>query len=617
METLLIAVGAGILYVAAYHTYGRWLSRKIFALNPEAPVPSRVMEDGKDYVPSRRSVVFGHHFTSIAGTGPIVGPAIAIIYGWVPALVWVLVGSIFMGAVHDLGAMIISMRHRGYSIGDLTGSLVSPRARTLFLLIIFFELLIVIAIFGLVIAAIFALFPQSVWPVWLQIPIAVALGVAVRRTGRHGVFVAGSLIALALMYVTMWLSASMPVTIPVLAGYPATFTWTVVLLIYAFIASILPVQWLLQPRDYINSNQLLAAGALLVLGLIAARPAMVAPAVQGSFDGIEQFPLFPFLFITIACGAISGFHCLVGSGTSSKQASCETDAKFIGYGSMLTEGFLAVLVILAVGAGLGMMYEARIPAGELAAFQAANPGVAVEGSAESGYGAAMSGAAAWKWHYRSWGAADAGLGPKVGAFVVGAANLMERLGLSHAFALAIMGVFVASFAGTTLDSATRLQRYVIAEAGRHSPGFGFLANRYVATGAAVVSAGVLALYDGKGAGAMILWPLFGAVNQLLAALALVAIAVYLYRQNKPVWMVVIPMVFMVTMTAVAMVYTIRSFLAADPRPWHNIILGVIILGLEIWLVIEAGLVWMKLRGMAPEHRALDTALATSEAVKSV
>ena len=363
-----------------------------------------------DYVPTKKSVIFGHHFTSIAGTGPIVGPAIAIMWGWVPALLWVVFGSILVGAVHDFGALVVSLRNNGQTVGDIAGRLLNKRVRLLFLLILFMALTVVLAIFGLVIAAVFKQYPAAIFPCVVQIPIAIAIGVMLHRKGV-GLLVP-SIAALAVMYLSViygdvgilgeWNAA--------MAGW-SIWTWVVVLLGYSYVASVLPVWTLLQPRDYVNSLQLISALALIVLGLFAAALAggagdaqltMVAPAFNAHPEGAPM--IFPFLFITIACGAVSGFHCLVSSGTSSKQISSEPDARFVGYGSMLTEGFLATLVILACGAGLGL-------------------GVATAG------GETLIGEAAWAERYASWGAAK-GLGAKVGAFVDGSANFLMALGLS-------------------------------------------------------------------------------------------------------------------------------------------------------------------------------------------
>ena len=572
MAALLIMILAFAGYIIMYKLYGQYIGRRIFALSGAAKTPAQEYEDGIDYVPTKKEVIFGHHFTSIAGTGPIVGPAIAIIWGWVPALIWVFIGSIVMGAVHDFGALIISMRNQGKSISEYTAKYINDRTKIFFFLIVFLELWIVIAIFGLVIAVVFTMYPASVIPVWLEIPIAVYLGYLIYKKGKN--VMTWSIIAVLAMYATMILGYYAPFKMPAIAGIPPTGVWTIILLTYAFIASVLPVTTLLQPRDFINSHQLVIALALLVLGVLFAafsgKLEIVAPALQTS--PAKAPPMWPFLFITIACGAISGFHSLVSSGTSAKQVRDETDSLFVGYGSMLMEGTLATLVIIAVAAGIGMGYTTK--AGET-----------------------LTGLAAWTTHYSSWAAA-AGLGSKVSAFVDGSANMLGAVGIPKGVALVIMGDFVASFAATTLDTATRIQRYVISEL------FGSLkitalTNRYAATVVAVGSALVLAFATGAGGkGALTLWPLFGATNQTLAALALIIITLYLERRGGLKWLIPgIPAVFMAVMTIWAVIMNQAKFLGGA-----NILLSIInicILITAIWIAVEGVIRFFKLLGKPP------------------
>jgi len=355
MDTLLLMLICGGGYLVAYHTYGRFLAKKIFKLNKNAPVPSVELRDGIDYVPARKGIIFGHHYTSIAGTGPIVGPAIGIIWGWLPAILWVFFGSIFMGAVHDLGALVVSLRNEGKSLSEVAAKYINMRVRFIFFAVVFLSLLIVIAIFGVVIAAVFTRFPSAVLPVWLQIPIAVALGFAVyKKTANIAIATA---IAVIGMYLCIAIGSLLPVEFGTVLGIPSTGVWVIILLIYAWVASTLPVTTLLQPRDYINAWQLFVAMGLLVGGAVVASLSgnlpLVAPPVNRALPAGTP-PIWPFMFVIIACGAISGFHSLVASGTSSKQVSKETDCQFVGYGSMLLEGFLAILVLVCVAAGIGM-----------------------------------------------------------------------------------------------------------------------------------------------------------------------------------------------------------------------------------------------------------------------
>lgn len=600
METLLIALGSLVAYLIAYHTYGRWLARKIFRLDASNKAPSIALEDGEDFVPTSKGVVFGHHFTSIAGTGPIVGPALAVIWGWLPALLWVLFGSIFIGAVHDFAALVVSMRNKGQTVGDIAGRVLAPRTRILFLSILFMALTIVLAIFGLVIANVFRMFPASIFPCLVQIPIAVAIGVWIHRRGYN--LLVPSLLALAMMYLSVafgdW--GFLHSFNSTLAGWPV-IAWVVVLLVYSYVASVLPVWTLLQPRDYINSLQLLSALGMVVLGLVVAgifgfgsgeeKQALeiVAPVARIGEDAPAGAPwIFPFLFITIACGAVSGFHCLVSSGTSSKQLKCETDAQFVGYGSMLTEGFLAVLVILACVAGIGLGVPEMI-SGEMT-------------------GATLTGTAAYESRYGSW-QASGGLSATVGAFVSGSGNFIQALGIGAAFATALMGVFVASFAATTLDSACRLQRYVTQELGA-AIGCTPLSNKHVATVFAITIAGVIAAIPAAGAdfeignlgkGGLILWPLFGATNQLLGGLAFLVVLFWMRRRNMPIWFVAIPACFMLVLPAIAMISQLFVGDAAwltGKNPNHLLsAIGLITLALEAWILMEAAKAWPKAKGI--------------------
>ncbi|HQM32728.1 MAG: carbon starvation protein A [Candidatus Hydrogenedentes bacterium] len=587
MTSILIAILSGVGFIVAYHTYGRFLARKIFRVDPQAIVPSRELEDGIDYVPTRKEVLFGHHFTSIAGTGPIVGPAIAIFWGWLPALLWVLLGSIFIGAVHDFGALVVSLRSRGQSIGDIAGRMISPRARVLFLIVLFFVLMVVIAIFGLVIAVIFSNYPQSVLSVWVAMPVAVGVGFWIYRRGGH--LLAPSLLALVILYAAVAAGVYLlPIDLskllgaPLFAGSDAGFfsglnsvvvIWTALLLVYCFFASVLPVWMLLQPRDYINSHQLVVALILLVLGLGVAHPDMVAPAINGDVPA-DAPPMFPFLFITVACGAISGFHCLVSSGTSSKQLRNEADAQFVGYGSMLMEGALAVIVILACGAGLGL-------------------GVVEKGET-------LTGAAAWSAYYGGGWGAMSGLARNVGAFIEGGGNLIAATGIPLPLAIGITAVMIACFAATTLDTATRLQRYIVQELADvvHIPA---LRNKYAATTVAVVTGGALAMLpgpNGPGSGGLILWPLFGAINQLLAGLAFLVVAFYLIRHSRPAYVLAIPLAVMVLLPAWAMGINVINW--AAKANWLLAAIGGAVLLLEAWMILEAALMWKRARGVLPE-----------------
>lgn len=605
MTVLLIALLSGIGFIVAYYTYGRWLGRRIFELSAKTVCPSVRLRDDSDYVPTSRGVVFGHHFTSIAGVGPIVGPAIAVFWGWLPALIWIFVGSILVGAVHDLGSLVVSMRNNGQTIGDIAGRLVNRRMRILFLSILFLALTIVLAIFGLVIASVFKQFPQAIFPCLVQIPIAVVIGILLYRAGFGLLF--PSLVALALMYVSVLFgNEGLLGEFNTWAASLSLIVWCAVLLTYCYVASVLPIWVLLQPRDYINALQLISALGLVVLGLFAAAflggpPIEVdgatirlplelsAPAINPTAREAGAPPMMPFLFITVACGAVSGFHCLVASGTSSKQLKHEPDAVSIGYGSMLLEGFLATLVILACTAGLTLA------------------------------------GGAWTDVYSSWGGAS-GLGPMIGAFVTGSGNFVASLGIPSSIAIALMGVLVASFAGTTLDTSCRLQRYVIQElaaalGGRRDderPGFApmrLLTGKHAATLLACSLALAVASlpasgrfadweFSTAGTGGLILWPLFGATNQLLAGLALMVICFHLWRRGKPLFFAAIPLGFMLLVPAWAMLDDAfigsrgASFLGQGN--WLLVGIATATLALEGWMILEAILLFPRIKGVLEE-----------------
>jgi len=633
MSTLLVCLGSLAVLLVAYVTYGRWLSSRLFELSADAPVPSRALRDDQDFVPTKKSIVFGHHFTSIAGTGPIVGPAIAVFWGWLPALLWVVFGAILIGGVHDMAALIISMRNRGQTIGEIAGRMISPRAKVLFLSILALALWIVLAIFGLVIAKIFAMYPESVLSVWIAMPIAMVIGLWVHRGGRSIVF--PSLISLSLLYIAVYLGVyHLPLDLGRMlptAGPESYFNpvvvWTMLLLVYCFFASVLPVWFLLQPRDLVNSQQLFVALALLVLGLVVA-------SLNGSADLFaasepisttipkDAPPIFPFLFITVACGACSGFHCLVSSGTSSKQVACESDVQSVGYGAMLLESALAVVVIMACTAGVGMGALRMVPVAgaeaNSATTAAAGSGVSSGSAAIGKYeyvtaadGSRLVGRSAWQQYYRmgvdgqGWEAQNK-LDRNLRAFVEGGANFLTAVGIPLQLGLGIVAVLVASFAATTLDTATRLQRYVIQELGSslRLP----TQNKYVATSLAVGVAGLIAVFAGSapGAGGSLLWPLFGATNQLLAGLAMMVATFYLWRRNKAIAFIAIPALLMMLVPGWAMTYNLIYDWIPNGK-WLLTSFGFAILLLQIWMFVEGLLMWKKARGvLEPQLAPLPT-----------
>jgi len=556
------AVLAGIVFVAfalGYRFYSKFLAQRIFALAPDEPVPAEEFEDGVDYVPTRRSVLWGHHFASIAGAAPIVGPAIAVIWGWAPALVWVCLGTVFMGASHDFAALVISARHRGRSMGEIAGDVISPRVKALFLLIISLLVWVVLAVFAYIIATLFVSTPSSIFPINVQIVVAMTLGWLIYKRGLP--LLVPSLVGYALLLVAIFYGESFVEFFPGIREVPV-LTWVWILLLYSFVASVLPVWLLLQPRDYLNSHQLFTGLVLLIAGLFVLQPAVVAPAINPSPEGAP--PLFPFLFVTIACGAISGFHGLVSSGTTSKQLARIPDARPIGYGGMLAEGMLGLLAVLAATAGFATSEE-------------------------------------WWHHYSSWGAAN-GLAAKLDAFVSGGATFVGSLGIPVATAKTLMAVIVIAFAATSLDTGARIQRLVIAElAGTY--GIKTLTNRFVASAVGIGAALILAVTQGGGTGGLALWPLFGTTNQLVASVTLLIVSVWLQRRGRPVIYTLLPMLAVGAVTAWAMLGNLIGYYGQFEELWLLALSGTLILALDLWIMLEGIAMLARERGQVPRAAA--------------
>ena len=555
MNAAVLAVLVLVGFYLGYRFYSRYLSEKLFNLDEETgPTPAEAMQDGVDFVPTQKSVLFGHHYSSIAGAAPIVGPAVAVIWGWVPALLWVLFGTLFMGAVHDFGTLVLSMRNRGHSIGQLTGGIIGSRARNLFLLVIFFLVWLVIAVFALVIAKLFVSYPSTVLPINFEIIVAIAIGWWIKRRG--GRLLWPSLAALASLFFMIWVGTIFPISLEGVFGEHQNMAWIVFLLIYSYIASVLPVWLLLQPRDYINSHQLIVGLGLMILGLIVVQPTVVAPALNLSPQGAPNW--FPFLFITIACGAVSGFHGLVSSGTTSKQVRRWKDARMIGYGGMLGEGVLALLATLAATTGFDSLE-------------------------------------AWHNHYGNWQEAK-GLSSAITAFVGGSSQFISGLGIPESFAATMIGVLIISFAATSLDTASRIQRYVIAELGDNW-NIPVLKNRFTGAGIAVGTAFLLMLVQSGGKGGLVLWPLFGATNQMLAALSLVVITIYLMMRGKKAWAYLLPAIFLIVITFIGLVANIQSFYHGNN--YLLMVIGTVLLVLEIWIIGEGWVAYRRAQQQRP------------------
>ncbi|MBW1762698.1 MAG: carbon starvation protein A [Deltaproteobacteria bacterium] len=412
-------------FVIAYRFYARFLGERIFQDQEDIVTPAHELQDGVDFVPTQRAVLFGHHFTSIAGAAPIIGPCVAAYWGWGPALAWVVLGTIFMGAAHDFGALVASVREKGRSIADITAKTISGRARILFMCFVLVLIWLVLAVFAMAIAGLFVSQPTSVIPINIQIVVALVIGWLVYK--RRVKLLWPSLIALAVLYFFVWVGTKAPIDFVAMGvdAHTVTTGWIFFLLIYSAIASLLPVWLLLQPRDYINSHQLFVGLGLLFLGVLIAHPDFDAPVYRTAEAGAPS--IFPILFVTIACGAISGFHGLVSSGTTSKQIDRLRDSRLIGYGAMLGEGSLALASTLAAVAGIGLVGACALP----------GQGVVDDLS--------------WAVYYDSWGHAG---GNKAAAFVLGGGAFLEAVGLSSELARTLMAVLVIAFAATSLDTAS-------------------------------------------------------------------------------------------------------------------------------------------------------------------
>ena len=542
MSAIIPAVlGIGLVAIG-YFFYSKFIAEKIYQLDPNFETPAHSMRDDIDFIPTNRVVLWGHHFTAVAGAAPIIGPAIAVIWGWLPAFIWVIGGTMFFAGVHDFGAIWASVRNQGRSVGSLTGDVVSHRARTLFMIVIFFLLMMVNAVFAVAISNAFVATPSSVIPAWTAIVVAVAIGVLIYRMGVPILW--PTVVGTIILYAVIFLGEQVPVTLPeTFMGLGAAPQWIIILFIYATVASLLPVWLLLQPRDYINGIQLIIGLALLFGAVFIANPAIVAPAFNTNVpDGTP--PLVPLLFVTIACGALSGFHGLVASGTTSKQLDKEQDARFVGYLGSSGEGLLALVTIIAVTAGFASLSE-------------------------------------WETTYATFGLTG------IPTFVAGGGQIVsDGTPLSREFAETLLAVMAVLFAGTTMDAGVRLQRYIVQEWGTiyRIP---VLQNGYIATFAAVAACLALAFGAGgsDGQGGMLIWPLFGTTNQLLAGLTLLVISVMLVKLRRRYVFTMVPMVFVTAMSFLAAIYQLWDLYTTGS--YILVAVDVVVIILAIFVILES------------------------------
>ncbi|OFV46045.1 carbon starvation protein A [Oligella sp. HMSC09E12] len=542
MNSFIILVIGLLLMALGYFVYGRFIAQKILALDPDFNTPSHEFNDGVDFVPTNKYVLWGHHFTSVAGAAPIVGPAVAVIWGWLPAFLWVVLGTIFFAGVHDMSAVWASVRNKGRSIGAVSGIVLNKRVRALFSIVIFLLLLMVNAVFAVVIAGMMINTPSSVVPVWGALVVAFFIGQAIYRWKLNLPIV--SLIGVVALYFLIYIGPMVPLALPTeMMGLPANAWWIILLFAYAAIASLLPVWMLLQPRDYINGLQLFVGLFVLYLSFVLVQPEIVAPAINRDAPPGTP-PIMPLLFVTIACGAISGFHGLVSTGTTSKQINREPDARFVGYFGAMGEGMLALASILAATAGFATLVD-------------------------------------WQAVYVAYGQGG------VGAFITGGANIMNQgLGISQELSATMLTVMAALFAGTTMDTGVRLQRYIFQEWGEQY-NIKTLQKGSVATLLAVGSCLLLAFGAGgiKGTGGMTIWPLFGTTNQIMAGLTLLVVSVMLLKAGRRVWFTLIPMVFLLTMTVIALLSQLMDFYENGER--LLVVLDIVVLICSIWVILES------------------------------
>ncbi len=542
MHSVMIVIMGVAGMAFGWFVYSRFIATRIYRLDPNFVTPAHELQDGVDYVPTNRFVLWGHHFTSVAGAAPIVGPAIAVYWGWAPAVAWVVLGTIFFAGVHDFGALWASNRHKGKSIGALSEEVIGARTRALFMVVVFLVLLMVNSVFGVVIANSFVGTPTAVFPAWAAIVVALIIGQLVHRRFNLVALGFGGVVVL---YLTVFAGSQLPLELPALGALSTEASWILILFTYAAIASMLPVWVLLQPRDFINGMQLFVGLILLYGAVFLFMPDISAPAFNDRISDSAP-PIIPLLFVTIACGAISGFHGIVASGTSSKQLDKETDARFVGYLGAVGEGSLALITIVTVS------------------------GVALAATPEL-------------WHevYDKFGAAGAG------AFISGGANLISAgWGLPAGVAETLLATMVVLFAGTTMDSGVRLQRYIIQEWG-DIYGLPVLKRGVVATLVAVGACLLLAFGAGgaSGTGGLIIWPLFGSTNQILAGMTLLVISVMLIKLGRPAAFTMVPMLLVLTMSFAAGLVTLWQFWEAGN--YLLVALDVIVLATSLMVMLEA------------------------------
>ena len=542
MNSALLTLIALSCFYLGYRFYSQYISQKIYNLNNDEKTPAHEFEDGIDYVPTNKHVLFGHHFTSIAGAAPIIGPCIAVYWGWLPAILWVVLGTIFMGAVHDFGALVLSLKEKGQSVADISSKVINKRIRIMFLIFIMCLTWLVLAVFANAIGGLFTKYSTAVLPVNIEIIVAIIIGYFIYKKKLNALV--PSIIALGILYLFVWIGSTNPINLEDIGvdKNNVKHTWIILLFIYSAIASLMPVWILLQPRDYINSHQLIVGLSLIFLSIFIVQPEIIAPAVSNTNNGP---PMVPFLFVTVACGAISGFHGLVSSGTTSKQVNKMNDARMIGYGATLGEGSLALAATIAAVAGISFVNTQS---------DLCLPWACDFNNAKSG---ALS------------------------VFIAGSSGLLQQIGLSESLSTTLIVVLVVSFAATTLDSATRIQRYIICEFGNATK-LSLFQNKYIATLISIIPAYFITTNDEL---RNELWQTFGASNQMLAALTLMILSIYFWKKGKNIIPLLVPMIIIMSITVSALIIKFNQSTTFLLKSINGILITLI-----IWMIIE-GLIY--------------------------
>jgi carbon starvation protein len=611
VNTFPILLGTLCVFALAYRYYSAFIAAKVLALDDRRTTPSHVYEDGHNYVPSPKWVLFGHHFAAIAGAGPLVGPTLAAQFGFAPGFLWILIGAVFAGCVHDFTVLVASVRHKGKSLADVARTEVGPYAGLVTMIALLFILLVTLGGLGIVVVNALANSPWGVFTIGMTVPIAIFMGLYMFKSSPGQIKIAGpSVVGVILLIGSViggrWFAASSYAHVLTFSGHQIVF----LMAIYGFVASVLPVWFLLEPRDYLSTYMKLGTIALLILGVFIVHPNIQFPAVTQFIHGggpIIKGKLFPFLFVTIACGAISGFHALISSGTTPKMLWKETDARFIGYGAMMCEGMVAVLALIAACS----MYP-----GDYFAINAA-PAVFGKLGLHTVNLDAFSAEVGEKLAGRTGGAVSLAAG--MAQIFRGLPGMKTLTGYWYHYAI----MFEALFILTTVDTGTRVARYVLHELlGKiHRPfsNTAWLPGNLATSLLVVLSWGYL-IYTGS---ISTLWPLFGTGNQLMATIALAVVTTFLVNMGKAkyAFITAIPMCFVGVTTLTAGILSIKNiYLPLAQKPGSafqgyldSALMVIFVVGVILVVIESARRCWQTLHGAPIPKEAFGP--PSAEAVK--